>query len=75
MNEIVTAWIKKCRKTGSQFAQVLTVKAIFDRVAVVTKTPFSLVVEYPKGNTRDGYRIKSERIPTSEVQEINWYQD
>ena len=75
MNEMVKNWMNRCKVNGIQFAMIQTIKAIFDRVAIVEETIHYLFVEYPKGDSKKGYVIKKERIPVSELQRIRYYQD
>lgn len=83
---LVANWEKKMKKAGKQFAKLTTIKAIYDRVAIIEDRPTVLVIQWPKGISKkrnlntahcghETFTIKQEVIADADIKNIQYYKD
>ena len=79
---VTETWQKKMKEAGRKFAIVKTIRAIYDRVAIISDLPSLLIVEYPKRNSKgkkssrspaDAFSIKRENIPKNEITNLRYF--
>ncbi len=81
---MVEAWEQEMKKAGHEFAMIRTKNAIYDRVTIVTDLPTMLIVQFPKGNSRnknsksihslsENFTIKQENIAKRDVKNLRYY--
>ena len=62
---MVEKWEEKVKAAGHQFAQFRTVKAIYDRVAIIANLSSMITIQYPQGRHR-GKNLKSIYTPSTD---------
>ena len=83
---MVEKWEEKVKANGHQFAQIRTIKAIYDRVAVVANLSTMITIQYPVGKSKGKnlktiftpsfeFTIKQEGIAKREIVDIKWYKN
>lgn len=73
-NAVTKNWETKCKRQNFKFAQIQTVKAIYDRAAIVEESEKQFVVEFIKKN-KDKYVIQKDNIAKSTIIRIRYFQD
>jgi len=83
---LVANWEKRITKAGQKFAKLITIKAVYDRVAVIDDRAHVLIIQWPKGISKkrnlntancgsETHTIKQETINKEDVKELRYYKD
>ena len=83
---LVANWEKRMKKAGKQFAKLITIKAVYDRVAVIENQARILLIQWPKGISKkrnlntahcghETFTIKQEVIAKTDIKNIQYYKD
>lgn len=83
---IAANWEKRILKSGKQFAQLTTLRAVYDRVAIIENKASELVIQWLKGTSKkknlntancshETFTIKQETISKTNVKEIQYYKN
>lgn len=83
---LVETWENKMKKAGHKFAMIQTNNTILDRAAVIADLPTMLIIQYPKGSSKnknlssthtrsDSFTIKQDNISKRDIEKIRYYKD
>lgn len=79
---LAEVWEQKMKKANHRFAEIRTVNAIYDRVAIVADLPTMLTIQFPKNNSKNSkpirggnFTIKQENISRRDITQIRYYKD
>jgi len=80
------SWEIKMKRANHKFATIQTIRAIFDRAAIITDLSTIFVIEYIKGNSKNknlasthncstSFSVKQKNIAKKDIEKIKYYKN
>jgi hypothetical protein len=70
LDPVIKDWRRKVSSAGACYAQIQTVKAVYDKAAVVAESDRAITLEYPSSKRVSGvvvWSIRKDVVPRREV--------